>query len=137
MRLSNFIFSYLFLPLLSCSYLHFFLLLPILIFSFFFTSQHYTSSRISSQLLLSPLNLPFLHSTPLPHTDLPPDGLPLRPADKSIISLAAAAAVILASKIHEIRPLRTVRTYTCSPSIPPIIFLMHLIAAYCCQALYK
>ena len=44
-------------------------------------------------------------------SDLPTDSQPLRPADKSIISLAAAAAVILASKIHEIRPLRTVSTF--------------------------
>ena len=55
-------------------------------------------------------------------TDLPTSGEPLRPADKSIISLAAAAAVILASKIHEIRPLRTVSTDTHTRTICHIHF---------------
>ena len=35
---------------------------------------------------------------------------PLGAADASVISLAAASAVILATKIHEIRPLCTVRS---------------------------
>ena len=46
---------------------------------------------------------------------------PLSHTDTSIISLAAASAVILSTKLHEIRPLCTVRVYLASTldSLPP------------------
>lgn len=43
---------------------------------------------------------------------------PLGAADASVISLAAASAVILATKIHEIRPLCTVRYTLVLPLFP-------------------
>jgi hypothetical protein len=101
--------------------------------------HHAHSSNTNSPTNVITLSyLPHLHSFcpsppfPLlslhipPHTDLPLNGLPLRPADKSIISLAAAAAVILASKIHEIRPLRTVR----APK-PFDLFVVFLFECFC------